>query len=358
MRTERRRADPDVSIVVPVVERHGDLEQLYREFAAELARLGRTAEFIFVVDEHLRGAVPALQEIQGSAGQEVAIVLLGGPFGESAALTTGFARARGARIVTLASYFQVEPSGLGPALQAVDDGADLVVGRRHPRIDSHFNRVQSRLFHGIVHSLTRTDFHDVSCGFKVMKRRVARELSLYGGLHRFIPLLALQRGFTVREIAVPQRQEDRATRYYGTPTYLGRLLDILNIFFLTKFTRTPLRFFGLLGAGLFALGVGIDLVVAIEKLLFSTGLSDRALLLLGVLLMVLGVQTLSLGLIGEIIIFTHARNVRDYKVAEVIKNTGRPELAVVAPSLDDTGLGSLDDTDLDHPGLGGARQAS
>lgn len=342
MRMGRSRGEPEVSIVVPVVERHGDLEQLYQEFAGELARLGRTAEFIFVVDDHLRGVVPALREIRAHAGQELVIVLLGGPFGESAALTTGFARARAERIVTLASYFQVEPAGLGPALQAIDDGVDLVVGRRHPRIDSPFNRLQSRLFNGIVHGLTRTDFHDVSCGFKVMKRRVARELSLYGGLHRFIPLLALQRGFLVREMAVPQRREDCATRYYGTPTYLGRLLDILNIFFLTKFTRTPLRFFGLLGAGLFALGFVIDLVAVLEKVFFATGISDRALLLLGVLLMVLGVQTLSLGLVGEIIIFTHARNVRDYRVAEVIKSPS-PELVPVA--LDDTGIG-------------GARQAS
>lgn len=326
MKARWSRTEPDVSVVVPVVERHGDLAQLYREFAAELARLGLTAEFIFVVDDHLRGAVPVLREIQAAPEQPIEVVLLGGPFGESAALTTGFNRARAERIVTLASYFQVEPAGLGPALQALDEGADLVVGRRHPRIDSLFNRLQTRLFHGIVRSFTRTGFHDLSCGFKVMKKRVARELSLYGGLHRFIPLLALHRGFTVREIAVPQRREDCATRYYGTPTYVGRLLDILNVFFLTKFTRTPLRFFGLLGLGLLALGCGIDLVAVLEKVFFATGLSDRAVLLLGVLLVVLGVQTLSLGLIGEIIIFTHARNVRDYRVAEVIRNPPGPEL--------------------------------
>jgi glycosyltransferase involved in cell wall biosynthesis len=329
MRTKRLRSDPDISVVIPVVERYGDLAQLYAEFAAELERLGLTAEFLFVVDEQLREAVPALRDLQARDGQEVAIVLLGGPFGESAALTTGFAKARADRIVTLASYFQVEPGGLAPALRMLDDGTDLVVARRDPRIDSAFNRLQSRLFHGIVRRLTGTPFRDLSCGFKVMKRRVARELNLYGGMHRFIPLLALQRGFAVREIPLPQRQEDRGTRYYGTSTYLGRLLDILNIFFLTKFTRTPLRFFGPLGAGLFALGFGIDLVVALEKVFFHMGLSDRALLLLGVLLMVLGVQTLSLGLVGEIIIFTHARNVREYKVAEVIRNPGRPELAAV-----------------------------
>jgi glycosyltransferase involved in cell wall biosynthesis len=333
MRTARRPGDPEVSIVIPVVERHGDLGRIYEEFAGELARLGKTAEFLFVVDDRLRSVLPELREIQARAEQEVVVVLLGGPFGESAALTTGFERSRADRIVTLASYFQVEPSGLEPALRALDEGADLVVGRRHPRIDALFNRVQSRLFHSLISRLTGTRFHDISCGFKVMKRRVARELNLYGGLHRFIPLLALQRGFSVVEMAVPQRQEDRATRYYGTPTYLGRLLDILNIFFLTKFTRTPLRFFGLLGAGLFGLGFLIDLIVVIERIFFATGLSDRALLLLGVLLMVLGVQTLSLGLVGEIIIFTHARNVRDYKVAEVIRQPARN------PALDDTGLG-------------------
>lgn len=334
MRTVRLRGDPDVSIIIPVVERHGDLGRIYDEFAGELGRLGKIAEFLFVVDEQMRAVLPELREIQERAELEVVIILLGGPFGEAAALTTGFDRARADRVVTLASYFQVEPSGLAAAFQALDEGTDLVVGRRHPRIDSRFNRAQSRLFHSLISRLTGTRFHDISCGFKVMRRRVARELRLYGGLHRFIPLLALQRGFSVVEMAVPQRQEDRATRYYGTPTYLGRLLDILNIFFLTKFTRTPLRFFGLLGAGLFGLGFLVDLVVVIERVFFATGLSDRALLLLGVLLMVLGVQTLSLGLVGEIIIFTHARNVRDYKVAEVIRRPAR------------------------EPGLGDARQAS
>ncbi|HKI03238.1 MAG TPA: glycosyltransferase [Thermoanaerobaculia bacterium] len=319
------RANPDVSVVIPVVERYGDLRQLYTEFSAELSRLGKSSEFIFVIDEQLRDAVPVLRELQERTEQELVIVLMGGPFGESAALTAGLERARGDSIVTLAAYFQVQPSGLGPALAALDEGPDLVVGRRFPRIDSYFNRLQSRLFHRIVSRLTGTNFHDISCGFKVMKPQVARELNLYGGMHRFIPVLALSHGFAVREIDVAQRSEDRSTRFHGTGTYLGRLLDILSIFFLTKFTRQPLRFFGLLGVALFAMGVGVDLIVVTEKLFFDTGLSDRALLLLGVLLMVLGVQTLSLGLVGEIIIFTHARKVRSYHVAEVIRAPGRPE---------------------------------
>lgn len=330
MRITRLRGEPEVSVVIPVVERYGDLRQLYQEFAAELDRLGRPAEFIFVVDASQRGAVPVLREIlrqvQNESGGEILIVTLGGAFGESAALTLGMERARGERILTLASYFQVDPCGLSDAFAALEGGADMVVGRRHPRIDSKFNRLQSRLFHSVVGRLTGTRFHDISCGFKLMKRKVSRELNLYGGLHRFIPLLALSRGFTVCEIPLRQRDEDRGTRYHGTGAYLGRLLDILTVFFLTKFTRTPLRFFGLLGTALFSLGFVIDLIAVLQRVVGEQGLADRPILLLGVLLMVLGVQTLSLGLIGEIIIFTHARKVREYQVAEVIRGVGPREV--------------------------------
>lgn len=321
MRRNKLRGEPEVSVVIPIVERVGDLRQLHDEFAAELERLGRTFEFIFVVDDSQRASLPVLRELQSLAEEEVLIIVLGGAFGESAALTLGLERARGDKILTLASYFQVDPRGLSDAFDALDSGADLVAGRRHPRIDAFFNRVQSRLFHSIVGRLTGTRFSDISCGFKLMKRRVAQELNLYGGLHRFIPLLALSRGFSVREVALPQRNEDRGTRYYGTGVYLGRLLDILTVFFLTKFTRTPLRFFGLLGSGLFALGFLLDLIAVVQRAVQEQGIADRPILLLGVLLMVLGVQTLSLGLVGEIIIFTHARNIREYQVAEIIRGS-------------------------------------
>lgn len=330
MRT-RLRDDPEVSVVIPIIDRYGDLRQLYKEFAEELDRLGKAFEFIFVVDERMSRVIPILRDLQASEPGEIVIVMLGGTFGESAALTLGLERARGEKIAVLAAYFQVEPRGLQDAFAALDSGVDLVAGRRHPRIDSWFNRLQSGLFHAIVRRLTSTDFHDISCGFKIMKRRVARELNIYGGLHRFIPILALHRGFSVKEIPLPQRVEDRGTRIHGTGAYLGRLLDLLTIFFLMKFTRTPLRFFGLVGSALFGAGFLLDFVVAVEKIVFDVGISERPLLLLGVLLMVLGVQTLSLGLVGEIIIFTHARNIREYQVAEILR---RPMPAKAAAASD------------------------
>ncbi len=273
------RSEPEISVVVPVVDRVGELDRIHGEFAAALERLGRSFEFLFVVDDRRRAVLPLLRRLQAAAAHPVVIVVMGGGFGESAALTLGFERARGETVVTLPAWFQVEPAGLAAALAAVEDGAEVVVGRRHPRLDSAWNRAQSRLFHALVRRLTSTRFHDVASGFRVLRRRAARELNLYGGMHRFLPVLALARGFAVREVPIPQRREDGATRYHRPGVYLGRLLDVLTIFFLVKFTRTPLRFFGLLGAGLFAAGFAVDLVVAAEKLLWERPLrpADAAL---------------------------------------------------------------------------------
>lgn len=320
---------PDVSVIIPVVERHGDLERLFEEYASELELLDRTAEYIFVVDYREREVVPMLRELQRDTDRDVILVLLGGTFGESSALTVGLDRARGEIIVTLAAYFQVEPVGVRDAFAAVDGGADLVFGRRHPRVDSLFNRLQSGLFRRIVNWMTGASFKDISSGFRVMRRRVAEELQVYGGLHRFIPILAWNQGFKVVELPMRQRREDAPTRYYGIAVYLKRVLDVLTIFFLIKFTRRPLRFFGLIGLGVSAVGGAITLYLGVYRILGLGAIAGRPLLLLGVLLVVLGIQTLSLGLIGEIIIFTHARSIRDYQIAEVIEKEQEPPVKAV-----------------------------
>ena len=310
---------PEISVVIPVVERHGDLRRLFSDYAQEVAKLGRRAEFIFVVDFRQQSVMPVLREIQEAADQEVILVRLGGMFGESAALTVGMEQARGEIIVTLAPYFQVEPHGLGEAVREIEAGTDLVVGCRSPRIDSWFNRCQTKIFHWIVNLVAGTRFRDISSGFRVMRRQVAGELPVYGGIHRFYPVLALRRGFKVRELDVPQRAEDAPTRYYGLAVYLKRLLDVLTVFFLIKFTHRPLRFFGVVSLLLVVPGLAITVYLGIYRLLGLGPIAQRPLLLLGVLLIVLGIQLLSIGLIGEIIVFTHARKLREYRIAEVIR---------------------------------------
>ena len=310
---------PDVSVVVPIVERHDDLVKLYHEYAAAIRRSGRSCEFVFVIDGRQHVAIEALTALKRETGDPITIVVLGRSSGEAAALAVGFRTAKADVIVTLAAYFQVVSSGVSEAIGLVEsDTCDLLITRRFPRRDAAINRIQAVMFHFLVRMMTSTRFHDISCGFRVMKKRVAEELALYGDLHRFIPIMAHSLGFTVKEIELQQRSEDTRARFVAPGIYLRRILDILTIFFLVKFTRKPLRFFGLIGSVVFASGFAIAFYLLLYRTLGLGGIAGRPLLLLGALLMVLGVQSFSIGLLGEIIIFTHVRQLREYRVAEIL----------------------------------------
>lgn len=316
---------PQISIIIPVVERHGDLGRLYEEYAAQVDKIGKQAEFIFVVDQSQEHTVPVLRDLQQRARHETVLVLMGGSFGEAAALRLGLDQARAEIIVTSAAYLQVDPRGLEAAIEQLEQGADLIVARRFPRTDSLINRAQSRVFHWIVGLMTGSRFGDISCGFRVMRRSLARDLTVYGSLHRFIPILARRYGYDVRELKLPQRPEDTQTRYYGFAVYVRRLLDVLTVFFLIKFTYRPLRFFGVLGVLLATAGGGITGYLVIYRILRLGPIAERPLLLFGVLLAVLGIQILALGLIGEIIVFTHTKQIEHYRISEIIRMDGAEE---------------------------------
>ena len=160
--------------------------------------------------------------------------------------------------------------------------------------------------------------HDIACGLRAMKRNVAEEVHLYGDLHRFFPLLAYQRGFTVAELPVQQSRYDSRQRLYAPGMYLRRLLDILTVFFLFKFTKRPLRFFGLLGSQLFIAGAIVVGYLGLYRLLEFGAIAGRPLLILGALFMILGAQLFSIGLLGELLIFTHS-HVPDYHVHEILE---------------------------------------
>jgi glycosyltransferase involved in cell wall biosynthesis len=307
-----------LSVVIPISERHDDLRELYDHYARELAATGQAFEIIFVLDRADPEALLALKALK-KEHPAITVVTLSRWFGEATALSVGFEKARGTAILTLPSYFQVEPHQIHGLIQKlVEDDHDLVIGWRHPRIDAFFNRVQSRVFHWLVRLLTGTSYHDISCGVRIMKRTVAKEVQLYGDLHRFLPLLAHQRGFKIAEVPVQQSPRDAARRMLTPGIYLRRLLDVLTLFFLYKFTKKPLRFFGLVGSGIFGAGAIVNAYLGVDRLL-GVPLAGRPLLVLGVLLMVFGVQLFSIGLLGEIIIFTHARGVKDYQTRDILE---------------------------------------
>jgi hypothetical protein len=193
----------------------------------------------------------------------------------------------------------------------------MTIAWRHPRRDSGINRLQAKVFHSIFNSVTGDDFHDLGCGARAFWRQVAEEVPVYGDQHRFFPVLASRRGFRIEEVQVEQSPKEARVRLYRPGIYLRRLLDILTVFFLAKFTKKPLRFFGLIGSSTFVIGGGILFYLAIERIFWNVALADRPLLLLSSLLVVLGVQIFAIGLIGELIIFTHAKDMKEYTIEEI-----------------------------------------
>ncbi len=316
-----RKAQVAVSIVVPVTERPEDLADLYREFSAPLRNLGRTFEFLFVAEPWSRDVTASLSPLAAS-GEPVRVFLAGQTMGEAALLKIGADRAQGSIVLTLPAYRRVEASVLPILVERVERGADMAVARRWPR-RSGINRVQSRVFHGLLRSLVGGDLHDVACGVRAMRKSVLEDLPLYGDLFRFLPILAVREGYRVEEVDTPQHEVDTRTRLYAPGTYLRRLVDLLGLFFLVRFTEKPLRFFGLLGSVLLA-GGGAVLGVLLVQRLGGQGIADRPMLLLGVLMTVLGVQAIALGLVGEIIVHLQASHRRSYRVLPDAPHTAEP----------------------------------
>jgi len=296
----------EISIVCAVTRFAGDVAAVHREFREVVARSGRSAEFIYVFDGPWTGAEESVSRIEEDVFP-VRVFRLATTFGEATAMQIGFEQAAGRYVLTIPDRHQIDAAVLLEVLRRLDQGTPVVVTRREPRRDALLNRIQARVFHGLVRRLVGQNFRDMACEVRGFTAEAARRLELYGDQHRFIPVIAVRLGYRGEEIPGQQHPLNIGLRVYGPGTYLRRMLDILNIYFLTRFTRKPLRFFGLIGSAIGVLGFLICAALAVEKALLQITLSNRPLLLLGVLLIVLGVQVISIGLVGEIIIFLSSR---------------------------------------------------
>jgi hypothetical protein len=296
----------DVSVVCAVGRNPADLRRLHREFRQVMERSGRSTEFLFVVTGARTAQIEALRGLDTGA-MPTRIYRMAGGWGESTALQYAFEQSRGRYIVTVPDHFQVDPAVVETLLERLDDGHDVALAYRDPPGGSRLARLQVATFNALVRRVTRARFHDLTCGVRAMTAKAARRLDLYGDHHRFIPVLASRLGLSIAEVPGAFRDEDRTARLRSPGIYARRALDILNIYFLTRFTRKPLRFFGLVGLTVGGIGAVICTLLAIERLFFGEALADRPLLLLGVLLIVLGVQVTSIGMVGEIVIYLAAR---------------------------------------------------
>ena len=314
MNRDQRTNEPvDLSVIIPVGNRVDELDELHRSYVHGLDEIGRRYEIVYVID----GPRQAERATLARNGVVAKIVQLNRAFGEASALMAGFAHCRGAKILTLPAYFQIEGDDLGKVV-AAGDSVDFVVACRSPRRGGWFERVRRAGFHKLLQFVTGSEFRDLGCSVRLFDRRVLEEVTVYGDQHRLLPLLATNQGFSVREIEVRQSPRDEFRGRYRVRDYVHRALDLFTVFFLVRFTKKPLRFFGMIGSALVGLAVIFLAVLLAQRLLFNEPLADRPALLLTSLMLVVGVQIFALGLLGELIIFTHARDLREYKVAEII----------------------------------------
>lgn len=307
----------EISAIVPVMaNRFDEVKGLANDYSIALQQSGRPYELIYILDGDIPQAREALQELKRE-GTPLTIIQLAKAYGETTAVTAGFEYARGEILLSLPAYRQIECGEIGRLIAELD-GVDMVVARRWPRRDSVYNRAQASFFNALLGWVSDLRIHDMGCNVRLFRRQIIEELTLYGNQYRFLPVLAHQRGFKVKEVDAAQASADTHRRIYAPTTYLGHLLDILTILFLVKFTKRPLRFFGILGIGVFSAGSLITLYLVAERLFGGVPLANRVALLLSSLLIILGIQVMAIGLIGEIIIFTHAKELKEYTIAQVI----------------------------------------
>jgi glycosyltransferase involved in cell wall biosynthesis len=305
-----------ISVIVPVTERYDDVGEMYREYKEALSQMGRAFEIIYVVEGNFQKVYLELKTLK-EKGEKLTLIKHSRTFGEAIAIHSGFLHASGEIIMTLPAYHQVDAAELPKLVQSLGDN-DMVIARRWPREDSGWNRLQTRAFHSIVRRMAGNICNDLGCSVRIFRRKILEEINLYGDLHRFLPILCHKQGFRVKEIDMKQSAKENRVRTYAFGIYLRRMIDLLTVFFLIKFTKKPLRFFGLTGSALLAVGMIIILYLVVNRLAFDVALSDRPLLLAGILFVVLGLQIFAIGLVGEIIIFTHAREIKEYTVDEII----------------------------------------
>ena len=310
--------EPEVSIIVPVLNEAGTVLELSRRVAEVMERIGHRFEILFVDDgssDETRQRVKEAHEID----DRVKLVSLRRNFGKAAALCAGFDHSSGQILITMDGDLQDEPDEIPRFLEKLEsENLDLVSGWKQQRQDPASKRYPSRLFNWVTRKLASVDLHDFNCGFKAYRREVLDEIALYGELHRYIPVLASRRGFALGELSVVHHPREHGTSKYGWDRYYKGLLDLITVLFITKYTRRPLHLFGMIGLSSLFVGLGINLYLAILWLSGQT-LSNRPLLLLGILLMLLGIQVLTTGLIGEMITFKNFNRTDTYSVKERVE---------------------------------------
>ena len=305
-----------ISVVVPLLNEEHSLDALHHQLAAALDSRGEPFEIVFVDDGSTDGSMQVLTRLNAET-TNVVVVHLRRNFGKAAALQAGFLEARGDIVVTIDADLQDDPAEIPQLLAKLDEGFDLVSGWKTRRNDPLTRRLFSRLFNWTTAVVSGVRLHDVNCGLKAYRAEVLHGMRLYGELHRFIPVLASYRGFRIAEIPVNHRARQHGRSRYGPERYFRGFFDLLSVTFMGRYRYRPLHLFG--GLGVFMGAVGFVILLYLTVIWFwGHGIGQRPLLTLGVLLVVVGIQFVSLGLLSELITSQHEESMGDRERADLV----------------------------------------
>ena len=309
-----------LSVVVPVYNEEDNVGPLLEGLRGVLEALGRPYELIFVDDGSTDATVARLGEAT-MALRALRVVRLRGHFGQTAALAAGFDLARGELVVTMDGDGQNDPADIPRLLDKLKEGYDVVSGWRRERQDALWSRrVPSRVANALISWITGVHLHDYGCALKVYRREVLRDIALYGEMHRFLPALARWVGAQVGETPVGHWPRRRGVSKYGLGRTVRVLLDLLTVKFLMSYWTRPIQIFGLLGLSLGSVGVLMGGVLSYQRIVHGSPLANRPILLLAVLLVLVGFQFVSIGLLGEMLVRTYHESQQKpiYIIREII----------------------------------------
>lgn len=314
----------DLSVVAPIYNEEDSIPHLLREVHEALDGTGLSYELV-LVDDGSRDRSYELLRAAATTDPALVVIRFRRNFGQTAALQAGLDVSRGARVVLMDADLQNDPKDIPAMLEQIDSGYDLVAGWRHRRQDAFWNRrLPSMIANRIISMTTKVELHDYGCTLKAMTREVAKELRLYGEMHRFIPAIANWVGVRVVEMKVNHRARQYGTTKYGIGRTLRVVLDLLTVRFMQTYLTRPMQVFGLAGILTGFGGLGICLWLAAQKLVFGQEIGSRPLLALGVLLIVVGVQLVSLGLVADVVSRTYheSQGKPPYYVRERVLGSG------------------------------------
>lgn len=292
-----------VSIVVPLIDEEESLKPLYYEIKKSLKTISPDYEIIFVDDGSTDKSIAVIKELM-RFDNKIHFFSFKTNYGKSAALQVAFRHVTGDAVVTLDADLQDDPAEIPNLLKKLEEGYDLVSGWKKKRYDPLIKKISSKFFNYITRYFSRVKIHDFNCGLKAYRKQVVQNINVYGELHRYIPVLASWKGFSVSEIVVKHHPRRYGKTKFGITRFFKGFVDLITVIFTTRYIKRPMHLFGFVGFFIALIGIAINIVLAYEWFFIQphAPIVNRPIFFLGILLVIVGVQFFAIGLLGEILV--------------------------------------------------------